>query len=100
MAEKQYLDVNAADFSAELNALVAENRAVYEMQREVTRKIVAQLNAECTLNDGRVIVGITWTRWGQMQAIEADKPVAKVAAKARQSLSAYRTASEQDGRAN
>ena len=100
MADKQYMDVNVSDFSAELSALVQENRAIYEMQREVVRKIVAQLNSEVTLADGREIVGVTWTRWGQMQAIEADKPKAKVQARVRQSLSAYRNDCASDGHAS
>lgn len=90
MAEKQYLDVNVADFSEMLTKLVNENRAIYEMQRDATKKIVAQLNSEVTLADGQVIVGVTWTRWGQMQAIVADKPQPKAQARQRQSLTAYR----------
>lgn len=100
MAEKQYLDVNVEDFSEELQALALDNRAAYERQRTITRAMVAQLNQEVTLPPGREIVGIVWTRWGQMQAIEADKPLPKAQAKQRGNLADYRAAQEAEGRSH
>lgn len=95
---KKYLDVNAADFSDAFQALIAENRSLYEMQRELNKRIVAQLNSEVTLVPGRTIVGIAWTRWGQLQAVEADKPVAKQAAAKRGNLADYRAQQQAEGR--
>ena len=98
--DREYFDINAQDFSAEFQALVAENRALYEKQKAVAKQMAEMLNNEIdrtTLPQFHTVVGVAWTRWGQMQAITATPTVKASNSKPRKSLSAYRAEQEASG---
>lgn len=64
---KQFLDCSAEDFSPEIQALLQEDRELYDMQKALRKKIVQKMNEQNRLSNGKVIVGMGFTRWGQLQ---------------------------------
>lgn len=98
MSEKRYLDVNAQDFGSDVIALVEQQREIYTREKAIKAQIVAALNAQVALGSDEV-VGVCWTRWGQMQAIVAQRTAPKIA-KVKQSLADYRAEQEANGHAH
>ena len=99
--DREYFDINAQDFSAEFQALVAENRALYEKQKAVAKQMAQMLSAEidnAALPIGHTVVGVAWTRWGQMQAITATPTIKASNSKPRKTLTAYLAAQAESGR--
>jgi hypothetical protein len=87
---KEYLDANAEDFSAELQHLLAQQREIYDRLRAKKAQIVERLREEMVCEVGREPVGTTYTRWGQWRIIVDDKPAPKVAAAKRKTYAQYR----------
>ncbi len=87
--KRDFVDCNASQFSSEVQDLLVQDRAIYEEQKANRKVIVAKLNAELDLPDGKVVTGIAFTRWGQMQLVIGDKVQPKPAAKPRMSLADY-----------
>lgn len=87
----QYFDVDPSEFGEDFVALVRENRALYEQQKALAKRMAAMLAERinpAALPEGYEIKSVVWTRWGQMQAV-ADAVKAKGEPKVRQSLSAW-----------
>lgn len=101
MTEKtkaQYLDANPAELGDELQALVSTQRVTYDADKVAKQAICAHLNAHLELPEGKAVVGVTFTRWGQFQIIVADKPASKESsAKARPTLAAFLAAKQANG---
>lgn len=98
--DREYFDINAGDFSPEFQSLVAENRALYEQQKAIAKRMTEMLNAEIdreALPPFHAVVGVAWTRWGQMQAITATPTVKASTNKPRKTLGAYKAEQEASG---
>ena len=88
---KRYLDASAQDFSVETQALLKEEREIYDMLRAQKVKVVASMNKDATwLDENEAIVGHSYTKWGQLQTHIDEKPKAKVAVSKRQTLADYK----------
>ena len=87
-AEREYVDVNATDFSPEVQAMLKEERSIYNMMKAHKAAILAKVQQEVAMPQGKEISSMAYTRWGQLQLVIAPKAEAKVATK-RPSLAAY-----------
>ena len=98
-SKAEYFDIEARDFGADFEALCAENRELYEMQKAIAKRMVAMLaeriNPEA-LPQGHSVTGVAWTRWGQMQVVTREAAKAS-GAKPRKTLQAWKADQEANG---
>lgn len=76
---KVWVDASVADMPAHIQALLTEEREIYDMLKAQKAKVVAALRECMAVKGGKVIVGTTYTRWGQWQIVLDDAPSAKPA---------------------
>jgi len=74
----RYIDVDPSVLPQEVQAMLAEDRRLYDAQKALRAKITAAINEQITLKDGYTVVGIGFTRWGQFQ-FHADRVETKQA---------------------
>lgn len=95
---KQYIDVDPANLSEDIQEMLRQDRALYDQQKAIRAKITAAINATYTLKGGYTVVGIGFTRWGQFQ-FHADKVAAPQAkASNRPSLADFLAQASEQGR--
>lgn len=89
MADNQYVNISAEDFSEAVQEMVKIERQMYEAMKAHKAKLVAAIREEVpTLPLGREIKSTTYTRWGQWQLVIGDKAVVKAAGN-RQTLAEF-----------
>lgn len=74
---REYIDVSSDDFSPAVQALLEEERAIYQLLKEAKAKTVAAVKAEVPMPIGREVASMAYTRWGQLQMIVQDKAAPK-----------------------
>ena len=77
-----YMNIDPKEFGSDFNDLCIEARKIYDADKAIKAKQTAYLNDAVDLPDGYTVKRVTFTRWGQMQAIcepaeAAVKPKAK-----------------------
>ncbi len=87
--KRDYVDCNPEQFSPLVQTKLERDRELYQQQKLLRKDIVEILNQDLDLPDGKVVTGIAFTRWGQMQLVIGDKVQPKPAAKPRMSLADY-----------
>lgn len=92
-----YLDADPTEYSATVQALLADERAAYEVLKECKAKVLAAVRAETSVEGWREVKGTCYTRWGQWQVIIGDK-VAPKATSQRKTLADYMAAQAASGR--
>lgn len=99
-SKAEYFDINAQDFGADFVALCAENRELYQMQKDIAKRMAKMLGERINPNAlpmGYTISGVAWTRWGQMQAVARIDEAKISTAKPRKTLSAWQADQEANG---
>lgn len=97
----KYLDANPSDMSGEVQAMLQQDRALYDQQKALRKAIAAKLNSEMQFPPGEHCTGIAFTRWGQLQIVIAPIDAkAKSKAKPRATLSDYLAQCEANGSAH
>jgi hypothetical protein len=86
---REYVDVTAEDFSEAVQALLDEERAIYQLLKEAKAKTVAAAKAEVPMPLGREIASMAYTRWGQLQMIVQDKAAPKATQARNQTLAQF-----------
>lgn len=94
----EYLDARPEDFSVEVQSLLREERAAYDVLKAAKAKVLEAIREEMTTPAGREIKRTAYTQWGQWQIVVGDKVAAKAKAGARQSLAEYMAAQGASGR--
>lgn len=102
----EYLDASPEDFSEKVQALLKEEREIYEMLKAQKARVLEAVRAELpamleamgkTMPTGREVSGTAFTRWGQWQIVMKDKAQAKTAPP-RKSLTAFMADMAANGR--
>lgn len=93
----EYLDASPQDFSAAIQSALAEERTIYDMLKAQKAKVLALVQAEMPVAEGREVKHTAYTRWGQWQIVIGDKSQPKQAAGARQTLAQYLAAQGASG---
>lgn len=94
---RQWIDVSADDFSPTVQAMLQEERAIYDMLKAQKAKTVAAVRAEVPTPAGREIVSMAYTRWGQLQIVVDDRATPKAPSTVRASLADFIAAQAQSG---
>lgn len=95
----EYLDAQPGDFSEAIQSALAEERTIYDMLKAQKAKVLALVQAEMPVADGREVKHTAYTRWGQWQIVIGDKAQPKAQAGARQTLAQYLAAQGSNGHA-
>lgn len=84
-----FIDHDQETLSAEVQAMLKQDRALYDQQKQLRKAIAAAINEEVMVAEGETVSGIAFTRWGQFQLVI--KPTEKPAstAKPRKTLAQY-----------
>lgn len=85
----EYLDANPAEFTSAVQSALTEERAIYDMLKAQKAKVLALVQAEMPVAEGREVKRTAYTAWGQWQIVIGDKTVAKVANGPRKTLADY-----------
>ena len=94
----EYLDAKPEDFSATVQALLADERKAYDELKARKALVLAAVIAEMPVAAGREVKRTAYTAWGQWQIIVGDKVAPKAASNTqRMSLAEYRAAQEAQG---
>lgn len=86
--EREYVDVQATDFSEGVQKLLQAERECYNLLKAAKAETLALIKSEVPMPLGKEIASMAYTRWGQLQLVVAPKVTAKVATK-RPSLAAF-----------
>lgn len=94
---RQWLDVGADDFSAEVQALLEHEREIYNLLKAAKAETLAAIRQEVPLPQGKEIVSMAYTRWGQLQIVVDDKAAPKAPSAVRASLADFIAAQAASG---
>lgn len=95
---REYIDVSGEDFSGRVQALLNEERAIYQLLKEAKAKTVEAVRVEVPVAVGREIASMAYTRWGQLQMIVQDKATPKASTTRNQTLAQFLAQQAQSGR--
>jgi hypothetical protein len=96
--ERQYLDIFPSQLSDAANRLLEAQRRTYEADKQARKALLAQIQADTPLGNGVAILGVHFTRWGQMQVSIGERQAKASTAKYRPSLSDYLAQQAASGR--
>jgi hypothetical protein len=94
----EYLDAAPEMFSAAIQAMVEEERQIYELLKAQKAKLLAAIQAEMPVAAGREVKRTAYTAWGQWQIVVGDK-IAPKANSAKRSLAEYLASQGANGHA-
>ena len=85
----EYLDASPDDFSEAVQSALAEEREIYSLLKAQKAKVLAMVQAEMRVADGREVKHTAYTRWGQWQIVVGDKVEVKAPSTTRKTLADY-----------
>ena len=86
--DRSWIDVQATDFSDKVQALLRQERKMYDELKAHKALILSAIKAEVDLQT-KTIVGVGYTRWGQLQLTVADSIVDAPKPNARPTLAQF-----------
>ena len=95
----EYLNATPEMFSITVQALLKEEREIYDLLKAQKAKVLAAVKAELpNMPQGREVKRTAYTAWGQWQIIIGDVVTPAKGSSARQSLADYIAAQQAEGR--
>ena len=85
----QYLDAAPDMFSGVVQALLKDEREIYDMLKAKKAEVLAAVKAELPMPAGREVKRTAYTAWGQWQIIIGDVVAKTAPSGARKSLADY-----------